>query len=739
MSNILNAVTVIDVVRIHELQMAVSHEGATNTTFGGQADFAWKASLSFMWSAVEVNIGMACACVPSLKPLILKLLPSMLYDPDGSGPPTISNEQPTTSQSQSRSRGSVVEANITPPPAALSLYPTLDHPTPDTLHDHDPMSMYDFLRRNETVDGVGGSNQARLSAATAASPRDNAIYFGFVNMAKPKSMLKTSAAESFRYCSTVTILFFLWGFSYGSLNTLNNVVAVINNLSDAQTLGLTSAYFAGGYFFGPLLVGEWILRRDEHNRSRRRRKNDDESIGGFKVTFICGLCIYGTGTIILWPSAVTNSYGGFMLSNCVVGFGLAVLEVAANAFITLCGPSEYAETRVLLCHAVGSVGSVLSGLLANNVFFDTIGTEGFTSSLSLISIQWSYLAITLFCAGLGLFFFYMPLPEVSDQELEEAAQLIPADPKKPMFGLQLRTWSLILAITVQYLYTAAQESNSIYFRDLLISILPHHRGNGLVTSDFENPDKPGGIAVSIPDYMLIGHTVFAVCRFLTGYLTYLSVSNPKFPRPRTILAISLSLSFVFALLIVVVRVDNANLGVIPVILFFFAEGPIWPLVYVIGLRGQGRRTKRAAAFITMGGSGGGIVPFVMYAIINNGGSVRTSYIVIVVLQVLMMCYPIFLEGSKDAKAMVEPVITRATQRRGSADTLNLDEFASTAHGSHDPPEHIGPLDEPKDMGFMGKFSKSIERARLAASRRTSSAPTIAHSEGASTVIGTPSP
>lgn len=54
-----------------------------------------------------------------------------------------------------------------------------------------------------------------------------------------------------------------------------------------ETLGLTSAYFGAGYFFGPLLVGEWILRRDEHRRLEKRTKNSnfDDSIGGFKATF----------------------------------------------------------------------------------------------------------------------------------------------------------------------------------------------------------------------------------------------------------------------------------------------------------------------------------------------------------------------------------------------------------------------------------------------------------------------
>merc|ERR1712000_172443 len=149
---------------------------------------------------------------------------------------------------------------------------------------------------------------------------------------------------------------------------------------------------------------------------------------------------YGIGTIIFWPSAVTNSYGGFMVSNFIVGFGLSVLEVAANAFIILCGPQEYGETRLLLAQAVQAVGSVLSGLLANKVFFRNIGREGFSDNTTLINVQWTYLAITLLCSALGLFFYYMPLPEVSDQELEDSANRLPVDSqKKSVFGLQLRT------------------------------------------------------------------------------------------------------------------------------------------------------------------------------------------------------------------------------------------------------------------------------------------------------------
>lgn len=658
-------VTVIDVVRIHTIQSAISDIpiGETNTTFGGQDDFAWNASLSFMWSAVEVNIGMTCACIPTLKPLVLKILPSMLSDPNSSRTTASKSRNDSDNAANgSLSRPSDENPSPTNPTRAGE---ALNGPAP--ANDQHASAALEFLTTPEMTHLPQANPSPRLSAFSRARTDitgstsltdEHSVYFGFVNMSKPKSMLKTSASESLKYCSIVAILFLLWGMSYGLLNTLNTVVAAINNFTQPQTLGLTSAYWAGGYLVGPILVGEWILRRDEHNRSRRHSKNEEENVGGFKVTFICGLCFYGIGTIIFWPSAVTHSYAGFMVSNFVVGFGLSILEVAANTFIVLCGPREHGETRLMICQAIQAIGSVLSGILANKVFFTNVGDDGYSSSTVLINVQWTYLAITLLCAALGLFFFYMPLPEVSDQELEDSTKRIPVDPKKKTaVGLQLRTVAIILAVLAQWFYVGAQECNSTYFRALLLSTIPPNTSSG-VTTETTNPvasDRPPGIAVSIPDYLLIGHGAFAVSRILFSYLLYLSGTRPSFPKPRKLLSISLVFSFIFALLPVVLKLSNPNLLVIPVILFFFFEGPTWPLIFAIGLRGQGRRTKRAAAFLTMSNSGGGIAPFIMYGIVASGGSVRISYILIVVLQALIMAYMLLLECVKDVRTMVDPI------------------------------------------------------------------------------------
>ncbi|KJZ71614.1 hypothetical protein HIM_09008 [Hirsutella minnesotensis 3608] len=730
-------VTIVDVVRIYYLQRAITDVPSGSSTdpesrFGGQANFSWNVSLSLMWSAVEVNVGMACACVPTLKPLILKLLPSMLHDPDGT---CIESKAPSDSEiNLSRNRVSVAthpaaaaaRASVQPRASGneeqlVSARDFLTTPDMNTLGNGGPLPTSDRTSRRHT-------NCTISTVATA----ENAVYFGFVNMKKPKSMLKCNSSESFKYCTVVSILFFLWGLSYGLLNTLNNAIAAVNEMTTAETLGLTSAYFGGGYFFGPLLVGEWILRRDEHNRSKRHEKNEAEHVGGFKVTFIVGLCIYGIGTIIFWPSAVTNSYGGFMLSSFVVGFGLSVLEVGANSFMILCGPPDYGETRLLLAQGIQGVGSVLSGILAEKAFFKGIAQDNMASRMTLLNVQWTYLGVTLLCVVLALFFYYMPLPEVSDHELERLSNHLPVDPKKKSIGgFQLRTVCLALAVFAQYTYVAAQESNSIFFGSLLTSILRNQpRGVPEAVERISSPgsgydpDRPPGMAISIPDYLLVGHTLFAVSRFLVGFLTYLSVTHPRLPQPRTYLTISVVLSFVFALLPVVLRPSDPNLLVIPVALIFFSEGPIWPLIFAIGLRGQGLRTKRAAAFITMGGSGPACFPFIMYAITRRGGSVQTAFIVIVVLQAVVVVYPGFLDLSSNAKRLVDPN-SDARYALHNAE-MTVDEAVAARHrGQRTTKENAAELFRRASQTFGTKI--------VGGSRKSSQQADVEYSEGSAAV------
>ncbi|KOS20597.1 L-fucose-proton symporter [Escovopsis weberi] len=679
-------VTVVDVIRIYYLQQAIVDDpiGGRDSTssFGGQVDFAYNASISLMWSAVEANVGMTCACIPVLKPLVIRLLPSILTGPDATKRPR-SNRQslqmanpaaPTPQHKPRQDSESNASSNGPSAPAHLETVHHAEHrgshPRDETHELFLPPHNVSFITtgpaivfRESSFDPPSARPRLDTGPLTTSteSSLQNRVYFGFVKMKKPSRLLDANTKESLKYCTIVSILFILWGVSYGLLSSLNRAVADLAGMGTAEALGLTSAYFGGGYFFGPLLVGEWLLRRDEHNRSRRNRENDQDNIGGFKVTFIVGLCIYGIGTIIFWPSAVTASYGGFMLSNFVAGFGLSVLEVPANSFMVLCGPPEYGEARLLIAQAFQAAGSVLSSLLAEKVFFRSLDPSGKDGTQTLLNVQWTYLGITLLCVVLALFFYYVPLPEVADQELEEAATHLPLDPcKKSIGGLQLRTVSLILAVLSQYVYVGSQEANIAFLRTLLVAVLPGQPKGGLRAAGgtllganaFESSRRPQGFAIAIADSLIVGRTAFAISRVICGYLAYLSVKNPRVPKPRIVLGISVVVCLALALVLTLLRSSDPNTLFIIDVLYFFFEGPIWPLLFAFGLHGQGRRTKRAAAFITMGASGPAFIPYIMYGIIVTGGRVQSAFLVLVVISVLMLLYPIFLTFVKDARLLL---------------------------------------------------------------------------------------
>ncbi|KAI1428562.1 fucose permease [Xylaria sp. FL1777] len=661
-------VTIVDVVRIYYLQKAISDASSStlsgnydlNTSFGNSPEFAWNASLALLWSAVEVNVGIACACIPTLKPLIIRILPAMLIDPDGSTRRASDTADVTPTVQSYQHEPAATTSNVTRD--GLSTSSQTHEPESDI---DAQISAMEFLT---TPDMVMDRNHPHITnTATTSSLEVSGVYFGFVNMRKPKSLVRTSVRESFKYCTVVSILFLLWGFSYGLLNTLSNVVAEISHMTVPETLGLTSIYFGAGYFFGPLLVGEWILRHDEHRRREKMRRNSsfDDSTGGFKATIMLGLCIYGIGTIIFWPCAVLTSFPGFLISNFVVGFGLAVLETAANPFIALCGPMDYAEMRLLLSQGIQAVSTVLSGLLAEKVFFVQLSTSEYIGASTLLDVQWTFLAITLLCVGLALFFYYMPLPEVTDAEMENLTRYIPVDPKKPsFFGFQLRTWSLALAVLAQWTYVASQEIMSLFFQDI---IKPNVRSTtGASPTNIVRDTSSAstdGLRLSISDYGLVAHTAFALSRFLAAYLAYLSPTHPKVPQPRTILNLCTGFSIISGVLVAAIRPSNPDLLTIPVILFIFFEGPMWPLIYTLGLRGQGKRTKRAAAFITMGASGPAFWPFVVYGIHQRGVSYQTAFVLVPALLVITGFFSLFLDLKHDARALVDARVGPEQQQK----------------------------------------------------------------------------
>ena len=59
-----------------------------------------------------------------------------------------------------------------------------------------------------------------------------------------------------------------------------------------------------------------------------------------------GLAIYdAAGSALFWPAATFLSYPLFLLALFVVGLGFAMLQIAANPYVTILGPERTASMR----------------------------------------------------------------------------------------------------------------------------------------------------------------------------------------------------------------------------------------------------------------------------------------------------------------------------------------------------------------------------------------------------------
>lgn len=353
----------------------------------GGADSAVYASLSFMWSAVEVNVGIICACIPTLKPLVAFLLPRMLVDRQDSQPAYSGESGSGLNDKTKKANAGFSASQVRLTSSRPSSSPT-DKPVKLEQMAVDPDSGKDL-----ELSGYSGTSLKTSVVVTNTSLSHNSIFrsaFTFARSEKQKSMVKMTGREARGPVILVTLLVFLWGFAYGLLNALNAHFQAIINITPSQALALHSSYFAA-YFISPIAFGYYIFERF-----------------GFKITFITGLCIYSTGALMFWPSAVLTSFPAFMISNFTVALGLSTLEIAANPFIALCGPPEYGEFRLNLAQAFQGFGAVLSSLMATFALF-----KGLDNTSSLIDAQWTYLAVALFVAFLAVVFYYYPLPEAS--------------------------------------------------------------------------------------------------------------------------------------------------------------------------------------------------------------------------------------------------------------------------------------------------------------------------------------
>ena len=204
----------------------------------------------------------------------------------------------------------------------------------------------------------------------------------------------------------MTSLFFLWGF----MTVFNDIL--IPRFKEAFTLTYFQAMLVQFAFFGAYFVGSLIYFIISITTG------DPIAKLGYKNGVVIGLLISATGSALFWPAAMAMSYPMFLIALFIVGLGFAMLQIAANPYVTILGPEKTASSRLNLAQGFNSIGTTIGPIIGGFLIYQYFAKTG---SHGADSVKLPYLMFSIVFVVLAVIFFFIHLPHIGEGKIERGA------------------------------------------------------------------------------------------------------------------------------------------------------------------------------------------------------------------------------------------------------------------------------------------------------------------------------
>ena len=398
----------------------------------------------------------------------------------------------------------------------------------------------------------------------------------------------------------IGMLFFIFGFVSWVNAILIPYFKIACELTNFQSYLVAFAFYIS--YFVISLPASYLLKRT-----------------GFKKGMLVGFMSMALGAFIFIPAALTRTYEIFLIGLFTIGAGLAVLQTAANPYITVLGPKESAAQRISIMGIFNKGAGILAPIIFAAVILKATDTELF-KLLETMSpdeknaaldefirrVILPYACVGTVLVGLGLFVRYSPLPEINTEQ--ESPEVATANLSKNSI---LEFPHLMLGAVAIFLHVGTQ----VIAIDTVIGY-----------ADSMNIDLLE--AKVFPSY-----TLFAtICGYVLGIICI-----PKYFSQLNALRFCTLLGTILTVLIQLLHGDvtflghTADLSIWMVVLLGFANSLVWAGIWPLALDGLGKFTKVGASILIMGLCGNAIMPL-FYGYFADVYDVRIAY------WVLLPCY-----------------------------------------------------------------------------------------------------
>ena len=378
-----------------------------------------------------------------------------------------------------------------------------------------------------------------------------------------------SSSGSNRSIIIIGALFFIFGFVTWLNSVLIPYLKIACELNNFQSYFVVTAFYIS--YVVMALPSAWVLK-----------------ITGFKKGMSLGLLVMAVGALIFIPAAFTRTYELFLLGLFVQGTGLAILQTAANPYITILGPIESAAKRISImgiCNKVaGALAPIVLGAIAlKNVdaLVEQLETMNFSEKAIALNelserVVIPYLIMMGVLILLAVLIYYSSLPEV-DTDTEDETLAKTNINKKSIFQFP----HLLLGTLAMFLYVGVE----VIAGDTVISY---------------------GASQGIPFVTAKFFTTYTLIAMIVGYIVGIStipkyISQEKALRVSAILGIAFGLGAIFT---------DGFISVLFISLLGLGNALVWPAIWPMAISGLGRFTKIGSSFLIMAIAGGAILPLI---------------------------------------------------------------------------------------------------------------------------------
>ena len=396
--------------------------------------------------------------------------------------------------------------------------------------------------------------------------------------------------------SIIGVLFFIFGFITWANGTLIPYLKIACELNDTQQYYVATAFFAA--YFIMAIPSSIILKKT-----------------GFKNGMSVGLFIMAIGALLFIPAAQTRTYNLFLFGLFIIGTGLALLQTAANPFVTVLGPIESAAQRISImgiCNKIAGIcaiyvlGSIAlkdaDGIKAKLLTLNAADKAVELDALAARVIQpYTILAIAL--AVLAIAIYFVKMPEVHEEETNVDSAF--SKNKTSIFQFP----HLLLGALAIFFYVGVEVISYDTFANF-----GEHLGFPLDT------------AKNFATY-----TGYAL---LAGYIFNI-IAIPKYISQQKTMLVLTILSMILVLLSVF---TTGKTAVICFMLLGFSNAVMWPAIWPLAIDGLGKFTKIGSALLIMGIVGGAILPPLYGKISTLIGNKQTAYLMMIPCYLYILYY-----------------------------------------------------------------------------------------------------